>query len=125
MLFSTTPQTHYFTIGTSGGKSAIDKHHIFPKEYLSTIGYSDDRERNQIANYTYLDYQTNISICDRSPNEYVTDFRTCLGENAYRLTCHQNALPEDFENMEYHEFLAQRRLLMAQIVKKAYAALCI
>ena len=49
MLFSTTPLAQYFAIGTSGKKNAIDKHHIFPKNYLTKIGYDNDRERNQIA----------------------------------------------------------------------------
>lgn len=50
MLFSTTPLSHYFTLGTSGEKNAIDKHHIFPEHYLEKIGYQNDRDRNQIAN---------------------------------------------------------------------------
>ena len=125
MLFSTIPQTHYFTAGTSGDKSAIDKHHIYPKDYLPSVGYSDDRDRNQIANYTYLDYQTNITISNNAPHDYVQVFRDKLGDSAYEMTCRQNALPDGFENMEYQEFLAKRRLLMAQIVKKAYVALCI
>ena len=49
-------------MGTSGTKNAIDKHHIFPKNYLTGIGFDSDRDRNQIANFTYLDYATNIEI---------------------------------------------------------------
>lgn len=40
--------------------------------------------------------------------------------NLFKRTCAQNALPENFEKLTYPEFLSQRRLLMAQIVKKAY-----
>ncbi|MDD5831985.1 MAG: hypothetical protein PUC98_00650, partial [Clostridiales bacterium] len=64
MLFSTTPLSQFFTIGSSGSKSSIDKHHIFPKNYLTSIGFEDDRDRNQIANFTYIDYPTNIEISD-------------------------------------------------------------
>lgn len=123
MLFSTTPLSQYFIIGTSGDKNSVDKHHIFPKHYLESIGYDDDRDRNQIANFTYLDYQTNVDISDKPPADYVGGYREKLGEERYKLACSQNALPEGFENMEYPEFLAQRRLLMAQIVKKAYEEL--
>lgn len=56
MLFSNTPVSKYFVIGSSGTKNAIDKHHIFPKHYLEQIGYTNDRDRNQLANFTYLDY---------------------------------------------------------------------
>ena len=91
-----------------------------PKHYLEKIGYDNDRDRNQIANFTYLDYTTNIDISDEAPAEYVCRYREKLGEEGYRLACAQNALPENFEQLSYPEFLKQRRLLMAQIVKKAY-----
>jgi hypothetical protein len=123
MLFSTEPLSQYFIMGTNGDKSAIDKHHIFPKHYLQSIGYDDDRDRNQIANFTYLDYVTNIEISDTSPLEYVQKYRQKLGQEAFNLTCEQNALPLNFETLSYSEFLKQRRLLMAQIIKKAYAKL--
>lgn len=120
MLFSTAPLSQYFVLGTSGDKNSVDKHHIFPKHYLEKIGYSNDRDRNQIANFTYLDYATNIDISDDPPIEYVGRYRDKLGEEGYKLACAQNALPENFEQLSYPEFLNKRRLLMAQIVKKAY-----
>lgn len=120
MLFSTAPLSQYFVLGTSGDKNSVDKHHIFPKHYLEKIGYDNDRDRNQIANFTYLDYATNIDISDAPPAEYVGRYREKLGEEGYKLACAQNALPENFELLSYPDFLSQRRLLMAQIVKKAY-----
>ena len=124
MLFSTSPLAQYFAIGASGKKGAIDKHHIFPKSYLTKIGYDNDRDRNQIANFTYLDYNTNIEIGDQAPSEYVAAFRERLGEEGYARTCDDNALPLGFESLEYPVFLAKRRVLMAGIVKKAYKRLC-
>lgn len=124
MLFSNTPVSKYFILGSSGTKSAIDKHHIFPKHYLAGIGYDNDRDRNQIANFTYLDYATNIEISDKAPNEYVVYYRSKLGEEGYKIACEQHALPDGFENMEYLDFLENRRLLMAKVVKKAYEKLC-
>ncbi len=125
MLFSNTPVSKYFIIGSSGTKNAIDKHHIFPKHYLEQIGYTNDRDRNQLANFTYLDYVTNIDISDKAPADYVNAYRQKLDDDGYKKTCEQNALPENFENMEYPVFLEKRRQLMAQIVKKAYEQLCI
>ena len=124
MLFSTSPLSQYFAIGASGKKNAIDKHHIFPKSYLTKIGYDNDRDRNQIANFTYLDYNTNIEIGDRAPAEYVAAFRERLGEEGYARTCRDNALPLDFESLEYPQFLARRRVLMAGTIRKAYERLC-
>ena len=110
MLFSNTPVSKYFVLGSSGTKNAIDKHHIFPK--------------NQIANYTYLDFSTNIEISDKPPIDYVSYYRHKLGEEGYRKACENHALPDNFENMEYMDFLSQRRILMAQTVQKAYQRLC-
>ena len=124
MLFSNTPVSKYFVLGSSRTKNAIDKHHIFPKNHLKQIGYFSDRDRNQIANFTYLDYATNIEISDDSPQDYVAKFREKLGEDGYVKTCNDHALPQNFESMEYLEFLGERRVLMAQIVKKAYRELC-
>lgn len=124
MLFSTAPLSQHFVVGSNGGKSSIDKHHIFPKNYLTQIGYDSDRDRNQIANFTYLDYNTNIDIGDKAPAEYVGEYRQKLGEAGYALTCKQNALPLGFEEMEYQDFLRQRRLLMAETVRVAYRKLC-
>jgi len=33
-------------------------------------------------------------------------------------------LPQNFENMQYFDFLQERRKLMSQIIKKAYQRLC-
>ena len=118
MLFSMALLSQYFVLRTSGDKNSVDKHHIFPKHYLEKIGYDNDRDRNQTANFTYLDYVTNIVISDAPPAEYVGRYREKLGEEGYKLACAQNALPENFEQLSYPEFLSQRRLLMAQIVKK-------
>ena len=124
MLFSTAPFSKFMILGSNGTKNSIDKHHIFPKNYLAKIGIDDDRDRNQIANFTYIDYPTNIDIADKPPKEYVSEYRQRLGEEGYKKTCVENALPENFENMEYQEFLEKRRELMAIIIKKGYEKLC-
>lgn len=124
MLFSTSPLSVYWEKGGSGKKKAIDKHHIFPKNYLKHQGFDSDRDRNQIANFTYLDYNTNIDIADNPPADYVGRYREKLGEEGYRLACEQNALPIGFESMDYFTFLEERRKLMSGIIKKAYKKLC-
>lgn len=120
MLFSNTPQSKYWLIGTDGDKKSIDKHHIFPKHYLETIGITDNRDRNQLANFTYLDYNTNIDISDDAPTSYVGKFKSKYGEEEYCRHLANNAIPVGFENLDYFEFLRQRRTLMANIIKKAY-----
>ena len=120
VLFSTVPTVAFLTPGTNGLKASLDVHHIFPKNYLAKLGYDNDRDRNQIANYTYLDYQTNIEISDNPPSVYATNQRERMGDEAYALSLEQNAIPFGFENMAYENFLEERRKLMAGIVRKAY-----
>ena len=122
MLFSTSSLTPYLLPGASGTKNAVDKHHIFPKNYLETIGYTTDRDRNQVANFTYLDYVTNIDISDDAPALYIQRYKDKLGDQ-FKTHCENHALPENFETMEYMEFLSQRRVLMAQLIKKAFSRL--
>lgn len=124
MLFSTTPLSSLFIPGSSGSKNALDKHHIFPKNHLAKLGIENDRDRNQTANFTFLDYNTNIHITDRPPHEYADEYLSKLGPEEYEKTCAQNALPAAFHTMEYFAFLEKRRVLMAGIVRKAYERLC-
>ena len=86
MLFSTAPLSQYFVLGANGDKNSVDKHHIFPKHYLEKIGYDNDRDRNQIANFTYLDYTTNIDISkigrnDPCPCGSGKKYKNCCGKN--------------------------------------------
>ncbi|NLD33919.1 MAG: DUF262 domain-containing protein [Clostridiales bacterium] len=123
LLFSTTPLSSMFIPGSSGSKSALDKHHIFPKKHLANLGIEKDRDRNQTANFTFLDYNTNIHITDRPPHDYADEYINKLGQDEYEKSCAQNALPVDFHALEYFDFLEKRRLLMAGIIRKAYETL--
>ena len=123
MLFSNTPQSKFLVIGANGDKKAIDKHHIFPKHYLENIGIDSDRDRNQLANFTYLDYNTNIDVSDDAPKLYVERFKTKFGEELYSKHLMDNAIPLGFEDMDYFEFLDKRRKLMSDIIKRAYEKL--
>lgn len=122
LLFSTSGLSQHLLAGSSGTKNSIDKHHIFPKNYLAKIGITSDRDRNQTANFTYLDYVTNIDISDDPPALYIERYKEKLGEQ-FHTHLENHALPEGFESMDYAEFLNQRRVLMAQLIKKAYGRL--
>lgn len=122
LLFSTSTLEKFLLPGSSGTKNSIDRHHIFPKHYLEQIGYTSDRDRNQIANFTFLDYATNIDISDDAPAVYIKRYQERFGDD-YKTHCENHALPDNFETMDYMEFLNQRRTLMAQIIKKAYLKL--
>lgn len=114
-----------------------DVHHIFPKKYLIKNGVNEKSKYNQIANYTYLDTQVNKAVRDDSPNTYFSKvFEQCetgtavygnITDKALLLkNLQQNCIPEAILHMEhtdYEDFLAERRKLMAQKIKKYYYCL--
>lgn len=114
-----------------------DVHHIFPREYLKKNGFNDRWQYNQVANYAYLDTGVNISIGMRAPNDYfaVAHEQCELGEITVGTitdravldgNLKENCIPNGIENMsaqDYPEFLRQRRILMAQKIKKYYYSL--
>lgn len=110
-----------------------DVHHIFPKGYIKKT-FNSKKDYNQIANFTYTQSEINLAIKDKPPFEYfgevlsqckggsvkyggITDMET-LKENMK-----QNCIPESVFNMSiesYHDFLDQRRKLMAEKIEKYY-----
>lgn len=111
-----------FEIGTDGKRKSLEKHHLFPKAYLSANGYSDTRI-NQMANYAYIDWKDNMDILDDAPSVYYPI--VCQGrsqEEILRME-QENALPHGWENMTYEKFLEERRKLMATIIKKGFEVL--
>jgi Asp-tRNA(Asn)/Glu-tRNA(Gln) amidotransferase A subunit family amidase len=106
-----------------GVKSAVERHHLYPKGYLASLGITNQRETNQIANYAYLEYNDNIKISNRAPEEYIQDYEKDFDGNLLKRMYHWHALPKDWEHMEYSHFLEKRRELMAQIIREGYKKL--
>ena len=114
-----------------------DIHHIFPKGYLQKNEITDRSKYNQIANYTYLDTQTNISIGEKAPNDYFkTVFEQCdtkvmkygniIEINSLKENFSINCIPENIVSMDfnhYEDFLLERRKLMAKKIKDYYNSL--
>ena len=110
-----------------------DVHHIFPKKYLVEHGF-DRTQYNQTANYAYLDTPVNISIGKKAPKDYFSvalaqcgqetaESGSILNEKDLRANLALNCIPEDIFEMDYtryDEFLAKRRVLMAQKIRKYY-----
>lgn len=117
VLFSTSTVAQLLLPASSGTKKAYDKHHIFPAS--GPYDYARDRR----ANFACVNYQKNIYISDDDPKVYVTKFREALGDDVYRTSCSENALPFGFEDMDYLDFLKARRELMSDMIKDAFTRL--
>lgn len=73
--------------------------------------------------YALLEWPENISISDTSPAEYVPLVRQRFSEQEWEHMCAVHALPQDWETLAYEDFLQQRRVLMAAIIRRGYETL--
>lgn len=105
-------------------------HHIFPKAYLIRHGF-ERAMYNKIANFVYLHDKINIAVSDAEPAVYmqkVSEFSGAYGsdimsDDMLRQNLSENAIPDLLLNATYNDFelfMAQRRVLMADIVKRYY-----
>lgn len=122
-LFSLQKITDVLQSGVRSPKSGLEKHHLFPKAYLHRQGITDQRQTNQIANYALVEWSDNISISDQDPQLYIPKMRERFDHATLQEMYFWHALPDDWQNMEYEEFLEVRRLKMAQVIKTAYRLL--
>lgn len=113
-----------------------DIHHIFPRDLLKKAGLSRS-QYNQIANYAYTQEEINIRIGNKAPKTYFADILAqCEGgqvkygaitDKAMLLAnLMENCVPEVVINMDetgYAEFLAARRRLMADKIRRYYEGL--
>ncbi len=114
-----------------------DVHHIFPRQYLKDNGFSRG-QYNQVANYTYVQSEINIKIGKKAPADYlgyVANIQCAGGECKYggitaacilHKNMDENCIPATTPSMcliDYPEFLAQRRKLIAQRLKEYYFSL--
>ena len=110
-----------------------DIHHIFPKNYLVKHGY-DKSKYNRIANFVHLRNDINISVSDLAPREYLGDILSggnnhhsdIVNEAEMINNFKDNAIPKillQAEADDYDEFLRQRQVLMAEMVREYYKTL--
>ncbi len=73
-----------------------------------------------MANYAFIDWKDNMEILDENPAIYYPIVCQGRSEEEIRKMEEENALPHGWENMQYEEFLIERRKLMAAKIKAAF-----
>jgi len=119
-LFSKLKISDLLQEGLRSKKSALERHHLFPKAWLERNGVSDQTQRNQIANYALVEWNDNINISDTEPSKYLPNYLSRLTNEDKVKMYYWHALSEDWEQMDYFDFLIDRRKRIAQVVKDAY-----
>ncbi len=124
-LFSNQKVADFVDPISQGTKSGVERHHLFPRAYLPKVGITEQRDINQIANYALVEWGDNIKISDQAPGEYLSTFKTRFGRDELNQMYQWHALPENWELLQYREFLEARRMLIARIIQKAYQRLSV
>ena len=104
-------------------KSALERHHLFPKGHLKTLGIAEKRITNLAANYALVEWSDNINISDKPPSRYVPDFESQFTANELREMYYWHALPAKWYEMDYFEFLAERQRKIAEVIRAGFATL--
>jgi 5-methylcytosine-specific restriction endonuclease McrA len=93
-----------------GSLSALQVHHIFPKDLLYKAGYHRP-DVNAIANFTFLTQETNLLVTNRDPAEYLEVF---ADKSPGAIESHWIPLDRELWKIEnYPKFLEARRELLA------------
>jgi hypothetical protein len=105
---------------SKGKKSAVERHHLFPRKYLQREGLREDRLINQMANYAMVEWSDNIAISDHPPDDYVPEMEKRFKHDELVQMYKWHALPERWYEMDYHSFLDQRRGKIASVIREGF-----
>jgi hypothetical protein len=103
-----------------GPRANVERHHLFPRNYLKGMGITNVRDTNQIANYAWLEWTDNGEISDDAPSEYFPAYLNKMSEESKDQMFHWHALPKDWWNMKYDDFLQARRKLISKVIEDGF-----
>jgi len=101
-------------------KSAVERHHLYPKKFLNSLGFDKPRITNQIANYALVEWNDNVAISDTPPSDYFPKYWDRLKPKEQADQAYWHALPEGWEQMEYQDFLDVRRKGIAKVITDGF-----
>ncbi len=122
-LFSKIKVADLLDPSAQANRPSLERHHLFPKGFLAKHGITEIRETNQIANYALVEWGDNVKISDQAPVDYLPDLRARFNQAEIEQMYRWHALPANWEQLDYREFLEKRREMMAQVIAEGYATL--
>lgn len=120
VLFSEQKVAEFLDSSTKEPRSPIERHHLFPKAYLDSIGTTSTTQKNQIANYALIEWGDNARIGEMAPSQYLPKQLDRFSKHQRERMFYWHALPDGWVEMEYTDFLRKRRELIAAVVQDAY-----
>jgi hypothetical protein len=76
-----------------------------------------------MANYALLEWPENLDIRDKEPGAYVSAIQPRFTADAWEKMHELHPLPEHWHELDYSDFLEQRRFLMANIIRRGFESL--
>lgn len=122
-LFSKLKVSELLQSGLRSNKSALERHHLFPKAWLIRNGITEKREYNQIANFALVEWSDNIAIKDKEPKIYLPFYKERFTDGEYVKMQYWHALPNGWEHLSYNEFLMERRKAIAKVIEDGFERL--
>lgn len=98
----------------------VERHHLFPKEYLRSLGIDAVSHVNTIANMSFVDWAQNAQIAASPPAEYWPVMTAGQSAERRRRQMYWHALPAGWEQLEFADFCERRRKLIADVVRDAF-----
>lgn len=122
VLFSNLRVAELLDPATKGKRSAIERHHLFPKGYLSRIGVTGTRQ-NRIANLALVEWPDNAKISDQAPADYWPAMAARSDPTDLSAMLYWHGLPDDWDSMEYEDFLTERQRGIARVIRDGFSRL--
>lgn len=123
VLFSSMRVAELMDPALNPKKAAVERHHLFPKAYLAGKGISGIRDTNQVANFAFVEWDDNSHIADSPPSDYWPVYAARCDPQVLQQMMLAHALPDGWHEMPYGQFLAERRRLMAGVIRRGFESL--
>ncbi len=102
---------------------SVERHHLFPKAHLATLGVTGTRNLNAISNMAYIDWPDNATIAAQGPSTYWPEMTARLDFDRLQRQIYWHALPVGWEQLDYTTFRERRRTLIARVVRDGFNTL--
>jgi hypothetical protein len=119
VLFSPLKVAAALDPAVTGTKSTVEEHHLFPRAYLASLGVTERKQVNQIANFALLEWPDNVKVGGMAPATDAPPLDATLSKDDR----FHHALPPAWWTMFYDVFLSERRRRMADVVRVAWERL--
>lgn len=122
VLFSQLKVSELLDPATKGKRSSIERHHLFPKAYLDSIGIKGNR-RNRIANLALVEWPDNAQIAADPPSVYWPGLKDRFSSSELQPQLYWHGLPTGWEDMEYEDFLKTREQALSIVIRDGFSRL--